>query len=109
MKNNLMSYLDSFGYEYLLNQKKIIVTSSIVWTSFQIASQRLADQIPLVIRYQMLQESALQLQREMIQLLQEKENGDDLLKEEYDIGAKRNNLVSRLNRLMQAQNRVLTF
>ncbi|XP_048835188.1 interferon-induced GTP-binding protein Mx3-like [Brienomyrus brachyistius] len=76
---------------------------------YRIASQRLADQIPLVIRYQILQEAALQLQREMIQLLQEKDNEDHLLKEEYDIGTKRNNLVSRLNRLLQAQSRVLTF
>ncbi|KAJ8352510.1 hypothetical protein SKAU_G00239880 [Synaphobranchus kaupii] len=38
------------------------------------ASQRLADQITLVILYHMLQESAIQLQREMLQMLQDKEN-----------------------------------
>uniref|UniRef100_A0A3B3QI63 MX dynamin like GTPase 1 n=1 Tax=Paramormyrops kingsleyae TaxID=1676925 RepID=A0A3B3QI63_9TELE len=75
----------------------------------RIASQRLADQIPLVVRYQILQEAALQLQQEMIQLLQEKDNGDHLLKEEYDIGTKRNNLVSRLNRLKEAQIKVQSF
>nr|XP_020488753.1 interferon-induced GTP-binding protein Mx-like [Labrus bergylta] len=56
---------------------------------YKIASQRLADQIPMVIRYQMLQESAVQLQREMLQVLQEKKNLEFLLKEDADIGSKR--------------------
>uniref|UniRef100_A0A3Q2DW62 Interferon-induced GTP-binding protein Mx n=1 Tax=Cyprinodon variegatus TaxID=28743 RepID=A0A3Q2DW62_CYPVA len=46
---------------------------------FQIAGQRLADQIPLVIQYQMLQETAVQLQREMLQMLQDKEKMELLL------------------------------
>lgn len=69
----------------------------------QIASQRLADQIPLVIRYQMLQESAVQLQREMLQVLQDKENSELLLKEDFDIGSKRAALQSRLKRLTRAR------
>ena len=69
----------------------------------QIASQRLADQIPLVIRYQMLQESAGQLQREMVQVLQDKENSELLLKEDFDIGTKRAALQSRLKRLTRAR------
>ncbi|XP_048835192.1 interferon-induced GTP-binding protein Mx3-like isoform X2 [Brienomyrus brachyistius] len=76
---------------------------------YRITSQRLADQIPLVIRYQILQEGTLQLQREMIQLLQENDNEDHLLKEEFDIGTKRNNLVSRISRLKEAQKRVTSF
>ncbi|XP_047438806.1 interferon-induced GTP-binding protein Mx-like [Mugil cephalus] len=76
---------------------------------YNIASQRLADQIPLVIRYQMLQESAIQLQREMLQILQEKENLENLLKEDSDIGSKRVFLQSRLKRLMQARARLLEF
>nr|AAR99714.1 interferon inducible Mx protein [Dicentrarchus labrax]AAR99715.1 interferon inducible Mx protein [Dicentrarchus labrax] len=70
---------------------------------YKIASQRLADQIPLVIRYQMLQESAVQLQREMLQVLQEKENSEFLLKEDLDIGSKRAAFESRLKRLMKAR------
>ncbi|XP_060898307.1 interferon-induced GTP-binding protein Mx-like [Labrus mixtus] len=70
---------------------------------YKIASQRLADQIPMVIRYQMLQESAVQLQREMLQVLQEKKNLEFLLKEDADIGSKRANLQSRLERLMKAR------
>ncbi|KAM6979539.1 interferon-induced GTP-binding protein Mx3-like [Aplochiton taeniatus] len=70
---------------------------------YYIASQRLADQIPLVIRYQMLQESAKQLQREMLQMMQDKENIEELLKEDFDIGCQRVGLQSRLKRLRQAR------
>uniref|UniRef100_A0A671UM66 Interferon-induced GTP-binding protein Mx n=1 Tax=Sparus aurata TaxID=8175 RepID=A0A671UM66_SPAAU len=70
---------------------------------YKIASQRLADQIPLVIRYQMLQESAVQLQREMLQVLQDKENSELLLKEDFDIGTQRAALQSRLKRLTRAR------
>ncbi|XP_036955983.1 interferon-induced GTP-binding protein Mx isoform X4 [Acanthopagrus latus] len=70
---------------------------------YKIASQRLADQIPLVIRYQMLQESAGQLQREMVQVLQDKENSELLLKEDFEIGTKRAALQSRFKRLTQAR------
>ncbi|XP_041638606.1 interferon-induced GTP-binding protein Mx [Cheilinus undulatus] len=76
---------------------------------YKIASQRLADQIPMVIRYQMLQESAVQLQREMLQVLQEKENVDILLKEDFDVGSKRANLQSRLKRLMKARTYLVEF
>ncbi|XP_046880725.1 interferon-induced GTP-binding protein Mx3-like [Hypomesus transpacificus] len=76
---------------------------------YHIASQRLADQIPLVIRYMMLQESASQLQREMLQLLQDRENMETLLKEDFDIGSKRMALHSRLKRLMQARSYLVEF
>nr|AER25335.1 MxA [Dicentrarchus labrax] len=76
---------------------------------YKIASQRLADQIPLVIRYQMLQESVVQLQREMLQVLQEKENSEFLLKEDLDIGSKRAAFESRLKRLMKARAYLVEF
>ncbi|XP_061089713.1 interferon-induced GTP-binding protein Mx3-like [Conger conger] len=76
---------------------------------YRIASQRLADQVPLVIRYLMLQESAAQLQREMLQMLQDKENAELLLKEDYDIGSKRAALQSRLKRLTEAHNYLMKF
>lgn len=69
----------------------------------QIVSQRLVDQIPLVIRYQILQESAVQLQREMLQVLLEKDNMDYLLREDFDIETERAALTSRLNRLVKAR------
>uniref|UniRef100_A0AAQ5YD14 Interferon-induced GTP-binding protein Mx n=1 Tax=Amphiprion ocellaris TaxID=80972 RepID=A0AAQ5YD14_AMPOC len=76
---------------------------------YQIAGMRLADQIPLVIRYQMLQESAIQLQREMLQMLQNKDNLEFLLKEDFDIGSKRTALQSRLKRLMRARGYLVEF
>lgn len=75
----------------------------------QIAGMRLADQIPLVIRYEMLQQSASQLQREMLQMIQDKENLDFLLKEDFDIGSKRATLQNRLKRLLQARAYLVEF
>ncbi|KAF4079481.1 hypothetical protein AMELA_G00178510 [Ameiurus melas] len=68
---------------------------------YRIASNRLADQVPLVIKYKLLQESAAQLQREMLQLIKNC-NINDLLEEDYDINIKRNNLKSRQKRLTEA-------
>lgn len=76
---------------------------------YQIASQRLADQIPMVIRYQMLQELACDLQRQMLQMLQDKDNVEFLLKEDYDIGTKRASLQSRHKRLMKARAYLIEF
>ncbi|XP_076879385.1 interferon-induced GTP-binding protein Mx3-like [Brachyhypopomus gauderio] len=76
---------------------------------YSIASQRLADQVPLVIRYQILQESAGQLNRDMLQLIQNKDSTDDLLKEDFDIGSKRAALQSRQKRLMQARSYLVEF
>lgn len=75
----------------------------------QIASQRLADQIPLVIRFHMLQEFAFQLQREMLQLLQDRENVQSLLREDCDVGTKRTVLQSRVKRLTQAREYLAKF
>ncbi|XP_071771725.2 interferon-induced GTP-binding protein Mx3-like isoform X1 [Centroberyx gerrardi] len=76
---------------------------------YQIASQRLADQIPLVISYLMLQESAKQLQREMLQMLQDKGKVDSLLHEDSGINSKRISLQNRLERLRQAQSLLVRF
>uniref|UniRef100_A0A8C8HVW3 Uncharacterized protein n=1 Tax=Oncorhynchus tshawytscha TaxID=74940 RepID=A0A8C8HVW3_ONCTS len=76
---------------------------------YGISSQRLADQIPMVIRYLVLQESASQLQREMLQMLQEKDNIEQLLKEDFDIGSKRAALQNKLKRLMKARSYLVEF
>ncbi|XP_027012325.2 interferon-induced GTP-binding protein Mx2-like [Tachysurus fulvidraco] len=76
---------------------------------YSIVSKRLADQVPLVIRYMVVQESAEQLQREMIQLIKDKVNVDELLKEDHDITSKRNNLKSRQKRLRDALNYLADF
>lgn len=63
----------------------------------------------MVIRYLLLQEAALELQRNMLQLLQDKDGVDDLLKEDFDIGQKRESLLSRQNRLMKARSLLVTY
>lgn len=57
----------------------------------------------------MLQESANSLQREMLQLLQDKESTELMLKEDFDIGSKRVALHSRLKRLTQARAYLVKF
>ncbi|XP_055016154.1 interferon-induced GTP-binding protein Mx-like [Boleophthalmus pectinirostris] len=70
---------------------------------YKIAGQRLADQIPLVIKFQMLQESSAELQRQMLQLLQDKEEIEVLLKEDGSIRDNRDKLHSCLQRLNDAR------
>lgn len=69
----------------------------------QIAGQRLADQVPLVIHYQMLQEFAVQLQREMLQMLQDKEKMELLLQEDHTIKENRVHLHNCIKRLSKAR------
>lgn len=57
----------------------------------------------------MLQEFAIQLQRELLQLLQDKENTESLLMEDSDVGIKRLSLQSRLKRLTQARAYLVKF
>ncbi|XP_026204264.1 interferon-induced GTP-binding protein Mx-like [Anabas testudineus] len=76
---------------------------------YRIVGQRLADQIPLVIRYQMLQESTTQLQREMLQMLQDKEKTEALLLENCSIKNARLHLQKCHMRLSKARIRLMEF
>nr|XP_046240534.1 interferon-induced GTP-binding protein Mx-like [Scatophagus argus] len=69
---------------------------------YKFVSQHIAHQIPLVIRYHMLHESAVQLQKEMFKLLQDKNKLNFLLTVGSDTGQKRAALRSRLSNLTQA-------
>uniref|UniRef100_A0A672Z9S9 Interferon-induced GTP-binding protein Mx n=1 Tax=Sphaeramia orbicularis TaxID=375764 RepID=A0A672Z9S9_9TELE len=84
-------------------------SKTIFLTKSQIAGSRLADQIPLVIRYQMLKETGVQLQREMLQMLQDKTRIELLLKEDCGIKNKRANLQGRCKRLTKAHARLSEF
>lgn len=70
---------------------------------YQIAGHRLADQIPLVIRFQLLQESSTQLQKEMLQMLQDRKKIEFLLKEDSSIKGSRAKLQGSLMRLTKAR------
>lgn len=95
--------------KYFLSFSRRKISDNFFSLIFQIASQRLADQIPLVIRYHMLQEFAIQLQRAMFQLLQDKENVEYLLVEDPEVGTQRLALQNRFKRLKQARAYLVKF
>ncbi|XP_067298943.1 interferon-induced GTP-binding protein MxB-like isoform X2 [Pseudorasbora parva] len=70
---------------------------------YMITSKRLADHIPKVILYMLLHESALKLDKSMMELLKEKDDIDNLLEEDVAIGQKRKTLLSRQKRLEEAR------
>ncbi|XP_041066625.1 interferon-induced GTP-binding protein Mx3-like isoform X2 [Carcharodon carcharias] len=74
-----------------------------VQTYYKIASGRLADQIPLVICYHILNEFADKLQAEMLKLLQDRDLIDEYLFEDQDTKMKRETLQNRMVRLKKAQ------
>ncbi|KAF3855952.1 hypothetical protein F7725_016675 [Dissostichus mawsoni] len=59
--------------------------------------------IPLGIRYHVMQESALQLHREMLQMLQDKEKTECLLQEDFSMETKRRQLQKSLKRMSGAR------
>ncbi|XP_067897318.1 interferon-induced GTP-binding protein Mx3-like [Heterodontus francisci] len=86
-----------------------ITTMSIhLETYYLIASNRLGDLVPMVVRFYLLQEYVNMLQRKMLQLLQGKEQTEELLLEEEDVFEKRRQLSCRLKRLRKAR-QVLTM
>ncbi|KAM3935766.1 interferon-induced GTP-binding protein Mx1-like isoform 1-T2 [Leptodactylus fuscus] len=76
---------------------------------FKGATDRLANQIPLIIQFHILQEYGKLLQKEMLQLLQQREAHDSLLKESKDLASTRNFLKQRIHRLSEAHKRLLRF
>ncbi|XP_071994904.1 interferon-induced GTP-binding protein Mx1-like [Engystomops pustulosus] len=76
---------------------------------FKGATDRLANQIPLIIQFYILQEYGKRLQKEMLQLLQDREEHESLLKESKDLTSTRNFLKQRIHRLSEAHKRLLRF
>ncbi|XP_075053380.1 interferon-induced GTP-binding protein Mx3-like [Mixophyes fleayi] len=76
---------------------------------FKGAADRLSNQIPLIVQFYILQENGKQLQREMLHLLQDREQHDELLKESRDLTSTRNFLKQRIHRLSEAHKRLLGF
>ncbi|XP_047659235.1 interferon-induced GTP-binding protein Mx2-like [Tachysurus fulvidraco] len=75
---------------------------------YEIVVQRLADQVPMLIRYFMLKESAQLLCSEMLGLM-DGANVADVLHEESDIGRHRIELQNRVERLTIAQGKLSNF
>nr|AFU81315.1 myxovirus (influenza virus) resistance 1 [Pithecia pithecia] len=75
----------------------------------QEASKRISSHIPLIIQFFVLQTYGQQLQKAMLQLLQDKDTYSWLLKERSDTSDKRKFLKERLTRLTQARRRLAQF
>lgn len=70
--------------------------------------QRLADQVPMLIRYFMLKESARLLCGEMLGLM-DGANVVDALREESDVSRRRIDMQNRTDRLTLAQEKLSNF
>ncbi|XP_023393969.1 interferon-induced GTP-binding protein Mx1 [Pteropus vampyrus] len=77
--------------------------------SFQETGNRLSTHIPLMIQFFVLQSFGQQLQKAMLQLLQDKEQYDWLLKERSDTCDKRKFLKEQHRRLVQARHQLAKF
>uniref|UniRef100_A0A2K6GS53 MX dynamin like GTPase 1 n=1 Tax=Propithecus coquereli TaxID=379532 RepID=A0A2K6GS53_PROCO len=75
----------------------------------QEVSKRISNHIPLTIQYFVLQMYGQDLQKGMLQLLQDKDSYSWLLKERSDTSDKRKFLKERLARLAQARRRLAKF
>uniref|UniRef100_A0A4W3IP68 Interferon-induced GTP-binding protein Mx-like n=1 Tax=Callorhinchus milii TaxID=7868 RepID=A0A4W3IP68_CALMI len=84
-------------------EESIQEMSTHVDTYYKIMSDRLADQVPLIIRYYMMQEFASNLQVQMLELLQNRQQIEEYLEEEKTIAEKRRTLKNKLDRLSKAQ------
>ncbi|KAG2456463.1 MX1 protein, partial [Polypterus senegalus] len=78
-------------------------------TYFEIASDRLANQIPLIILYHIVNQFGTELQKQILQLIQGDKNVNELLSENKDVAEKRNRLSKRLERLSEAQEQLNKF
>ncbi|XP_053471350.1 interferon-induced GTP-binding protein Mx3 [Ictalurus furcatus] len=75
---------------------------------YEIVVQRLADQVPMLIRYFMLKESAQLLCSEMLGLM-DGANVADALREESDVSRRRIDMQNRTDRLTLAQDKLSNF
>ena len=77
--------------------------------SSQEVSTRISGHIPLIIQFFVLRTYGEQLKKSMLQLLQDKDQYDWLLKERTDTRDKRKFLKERLERLTRARQRLAKF
>ncbi|XP_016334273.1 interferon-induced GTP-binding protein Mx3-like [Sinocyclocheilus anshuiensis] len=75
---------------------------------YEIVVQRMADQLPMMITFYMLQETAQLLTIDTMKLL-EKPDVHELLSEDSDVSKKRKDLRARLNRLTSATKAISIF
>ncbi|CAH2219119.1 interferon-induced GTP-binding Mx1-like isoform X1 [Pelobates cultripes] len=76
---------------------------------FKSAADRLSNQIPLIIQFHILQEYGKKMQKDMLKILQDREEHSTLLKENRDLTSTRNFLKQRISRLSEAHKRLIGF
>ncbi|KAG9348814.1 hypothetical protein JZ751_029131 [Albula glossodonta] len=75
---------------------------------YEIVVQRLADQVPMLIRFFLLKESSRMLCREMLNLM-DGGNVNEILREETDVSRRRIDMQNRVERLTLAQAKIAKF
>ncbi|KAG7463695.1 hypothetical protein MATL_G00179340 [Megalops atlanticus] len=75
---------------------------------YEIVVQRLADQVPMLIRFFLLKESAKLLCREMLNLM-DGGNVSEILREESEVSRQRVDMQNRVERLTLAQSKLGNF
>nr|XP_023694470.1 interferon-induced GTP-binding protein Mx2-like [Paramormyrops kingsleyae] len=75
---------------------------------YEIVLQRLADMVPMLIRFFMLKQSAKMLCHEMLKLM-DGGNVNEILKEESEVSRLRAELQNRVDRLSNAQEKINNF
>ncbi|XP_036386684.1 interferon-induced GTP-binding protein Mx-like [Megalops cyprinoides] len=80
-----------------------------VKTYLKISSGRLADMVPMILRFHMLLETGAKLQTEILLVLQDTEGLEHMAEEKEDTAEHRRRLVERQDRLKRAIEQLLKF
>ncbi|XP_067292370.1 myxovirus (influenza virus) resistance G [Pseudorasbora parva] len=99
---------EEFSEDQLSALNKACKYSEMVQAYYEIVVQRMADQLPMMISFFMLKQTAKDLSTSMLSLL-DGANVSELLFEDSDVGKQRRNLQARLERLSIGQEKINTF
>ncbi|XP_063812669.1 interferon-induced GTP-binding protein Mx2-like [Pseudophryne corroboree] len=73
------------------------------------AADRLSNQIPMIIQFYVLKQHSELLQKEMLQLLHDRDQHNELLQEDEELSNNRNFLSQKKKRLSDGHDRLLCF
>ncbi|XP_050959762.1 interferon-induced GTP-binding protein Mx-like [Labeo rohita] len=99
---------DAFSENMLPVFDKQSTYSHLLEAYYEIVVQRMADQLPLMVTFYMLQETAQLLSIDIMKLL-EKPDVHELLSEDSDVSRRRKELRACLNRLTAAKEAITSF
>ncbi|RXN19640.1 interferon-induced GTP-binding Mx3-like protein [Labeo rohita] len=99
---------ETFSEKELPVFDKLCTYSHMLEAFYEIVVQRMADQLPLMITFYMLQETAQLLSIDIMKIL-EKPDVHELLSEDSDVSRRRKDLRAHLNRLTAAAEEINKF